>query len=406
MTQENPTAMEEVTRTLEEGVRDFFTSDGYVKYLQTMSRFHHYSVNNSLLIAMQKPDATLVAGYAAWQRKFGRSVRKGEKGIRIIAPVITKVRTQRAKTDPETGKPLLDEEGRPQMEWVESKQARYQVSTVFDVSQTEGKPLPMLELKDLAGTVENYDVLLAALKEAAGVPVRFGRMQEAGVRGCFNRTTGEILLQENMSQAQTVKTLIHEIAHAWYHTEPPVPGAGERERSLREVQAESMAFVIASHYGLDTGEYSFPYIALWSGDKSLWQLKSSLSDIRRGAAGIIDAADRFAMERIQQREVEQTSERIAEFYSQMPLGDFRDETRDPEQEAKRVQEDLKHGRTEKYMGPLRMLLEQPEEFTAREQETARTLLAKLQSLTPAETAGPMAPEKAARIPAREPVRER
>lgn len=231
MTQENPTAMEEVTRTLEEGVRDFFTSDGYVKYLQTMSRFHHYSVNNSLLIAMQKPDATLVAGYAAWQRKFGRSVRKGEKGIRIIAPVITKVRTQRAKTDPETGKPLLDEEGRPQMEWVESKQARYQVSTVFDVSQTEGKPLPMLELKDLAGTVENYDVLLAALKEAAGVPVRFGRMQEAGVRGCFNRTTGEILLQENMSQAQTVKTLIHEIAHAWYHTEPPVPGAGERERS-------------------------------------------------------------------------------------------------------------------------------------------------------------------------------
>jgi antirestriction protein ArdC len=406
MTQENPTAMEEVTRTLEEGVRNFFTSEGYVKYLKTMSRFHHYSINNSMLIALQKPDATLVAGYVAWQRKFGRNVRRGEKGIRIISPIITKVRTQRAKTDPETGKPVLDAEGNPQKEWVETRQARYQVSTVFDVSQTEGRPIPALELKDLTGSVKDYDILLPALKKAAGVPVRFGRIEEPGVRGCFNRGTGEILLQENMSQAQTVKTLVHEIAHAWYHADRTDPEAGQMDRSLREVQAESMAFVIASHYGLDTGEYSFPYIALWSGDKSMWQLKSSLSDIRRGAAGIIDATDRYAREQIRQREAEWASEQIAEFYASMPLGDFRDASRDPEQEVRNIQQNLLAGHAEKYMGPLQMILEQPEEFSPKEQETAKVLLERLQGFAAPEPS-PLPPrEKPDPAPAREPVPER
>lgn len=266
--------LDEAMERLDRGVREVFESGRWERYLEVMSRFHQYSANNSLLIAMQMPDATAVASYTDWKRKFGRQVRKGEHGIRILAPV----RYHRK---------VEDEDGD---EAVVERLAGFRLASTFDVSQTEGEPLPQIaELLD--GSVERYEQVMGAIEVASPVPVGFEKMH-AGVNGFFSRAERRIAIRPGMSQAQTVKTAIHELAHSRMHDFDGVtPPEGLPDRGTREVQAESVAFVVASHYGLDTGGYSFGYVTSWASGRELEELKVSMGAIRETAHGIIEDID-------------------------------------------------------------------------------------------------------------------
>jgi antirestriction protein ArdC len=264
----------EAMERLDRGVREVFESGRWERYLEVMSRFHQHSANNSLLIAMQMPDATAVASYTDWKRKFGRQVRKSERGIRILAPV-----RYRRKVEGEDGD-----------EAVVERLAGFRLASTFDVSQTEGEPLPQIaELLD--GSVERYEQVMGAIEAASPVPVGFEKMH-AGVNGFFSRAERRIAIRPGMSQAQTVKTAIHELAHSRMHDFDGVtPPEDLPDRGTREVQAESVAFVVASHYGLDTGGYSFGYVAGWASGRELEELKASMGAIRETAHGIIEDID-------------------------------------------------------------------------------------------------------------------
>lgn len=266
--------LDEAMARLDEGVREVFESGKWERYLEVMSRFHRYSANNALLIAMQMPNATAVASYTDWKRKFGRQVRKGERGIRILAPV-----RYRKKVEDEDGD-----------EAVVERLAGFRLVSTFDVSQTDGEPLPQIaELLD--GTMERYEQVMGAIEAASPVPVGFEEMPE-GVNGFFSRTKRKIAIRAGMSQAQTIKTAIHELAHSRMHDyEGPMVPDDLPGRPTREVQAESVAFVVASHYGLDTGGYSFGYIASWASGRELEELKASMDAIRETAHGIIEDID-------------------------------------------------------------------------------------------------------------------
>lgn len=266
--------LDEAMERLDRGVREVFESGRWERYLEVMSRFHQYSANNSLLIAMQMPNATAVASYTDWKRKFGRQVRKGERGIRILAPV-----RYRKKVEDEDGD-----------EAVVERLAGFRLASTFDVSQTDGEPLPQIaELLD--GSVERYGQVMDAIEKAAPVPVGFEEMP-ADVNGFFSRAERRIAIRPGMSQAQTVKTAIHELAHSRIHDFDGVtPPEDLPDRGTREVQAESVAFVVASHYGLDTGGYSFGYVASWASGRELEELKASMGAIRETAHGIIEDID-------------------------------------------------------------------------------------------------------------------
>ena len=272
--EERKAELDEAMERLDEGVREVFESGKWERYLEVMSRFHRYSANNSLLIAMQMPTATAVAGYTDWKRKFGRQVRKGERGIRILAPV-----RYRKKVEDEDGD-----------EAVVERLAGFRLVSTFDVSQTDGEPLPQIaELLD--GSVERYEQVMGAIEAASPVPVGFEDMPE-GVNGFFSRAERRIAIRPGMSQAQTVKTAIHELAHSRMHDfDGATPPEDLPDRVTREVQAESVAFVAASHYGLDTGGYSFGYIAGWASGRELDELKASIDAIRETAHGIIEDID-------------------------------------------------------------------------------------------------------------------
>jgi antirestriction protein ArdC len=272
--EERKAELDEAMERLDRGVRGVFESGRWAEYLQVMSRFHRYSANNSLLIAMQMPNATAVASYTDWKRKFGRQVRKGEHGIRILAPV-----RYRRKVEDEDGD-----------EAVVERLAGFRLASTFDVSQTDGDPLPEIaELID--GTVGRYEQVMLAIGKAALVPIGFEEMP-GGVNGFFSRTERRIAIRRGISQAQTVKTAIHELAHSRMHDfDEGAPKDELPDRATREVQAESVAFVVASHYGLDTGDYSFGYIAGWASGRELDELKASMDVIRRAAHGIIDDID-------------------------------------------------------------------------------------------------------------------
>ena len=272
---------EEVRRTmerLEEGVRGVFESGRYRRYLAVMSRFHGYSANNCLLIAMQRPDATLVAGYRAWQDKFGRQVRKG--GMKILSPVVVKAKA--AGDDIGEARDDSAEEG------VGRRLAGFRLATVFDVSQTEGRELPTLGVEELTGGVARYEAAMRAVSGVSRYPVSFEDVP-GGAKGFFSRSEPKrIVIQEGMSQAQTLKTAIHELAHSVMHdSEPKGEGTALPGRATREVQAESVAFVVSSWLGLDTGDYSFGYVAGWSEGKDLSELRASLDEIRGAAHDII-----------------------------------------------------------------------------------------------------------------------
>ena len=311
LTSEKPAEkMKEITDRLEQGITELFDSERYKEYLQVMSRFHNYSFNNTVLIAMQKPDASLIAGFNAWKNNFGRNVMKGQKGIKIIAPSPFKVKQQTEKIDPQTRKPVIGKDGKPVMEEKEVTIPAYKVVSVFDVSQTEGKELPSIAVNELTGDVESYKDFFKALEQTSPVPIGFEKI-EGGAHGYYHLEDKRIAIDEGMSELQTVKTAIHEIAHAKLHdidlNAPKDEQEQRPDRRTREVEAESVAYTVCQHYGLDTSDYSFGYVAGWSSGRELAELKGSLETIRSTAAEIINSID----EHIAQIQKEQDKEQAA-----------------------------------------------------------------------------------------------
>ena len=358
----------EITDKLEQGIKELFESERFKEYLRTMSKFYHYSFSNTLLIAMQKPEATYVAGYTSWQRNFDRQVMKGEKGIKILAPAPYKAKEEREKIDPSTQKPILDADGKPVTETVEVMRPAFKVVSVFDISQTDGKELPDIIVDELSGSVENYAAFFEALKQESPVPIAFEDIP-GGAKGYFSPVENRIAIQEGMSEIQTIKTAIHEIAHAKLHSiDRPEPEptwkivmisdggtkrdflsgfaseteaneAAEREgwrfvdenrfewrleveentsavqemrkdHHTKEVEAESVAYTVCQRYGIETSDYSFGYIAGWSSDKETKELKGSLETIRKTAAEMIDSID--AKLKVLMAEKAQSAEKDAE----------------------------------------------------------------------------------------------
>ena len=294
LTSEKPAEkLKEITDRLEQGITELFDSERYKEYLRVMSKFHNYSFNNTLLIAMQKPDASLVAGFSAWKNNFERNVMKGQKGIKIIAPSPFKVKQEMQKIDPHTQKPVIGKDGKPVTEEKEITIPAYKVVTVFDVSQTEGKELPDIAVDELTGDVDRYKDFFAALEKTSPVPIAFEKI-EGGSHGYYHLADKRIALNEGMSELQTLKTAIHEIAHAKLHDidlNAPKDEQPRVDRNTREVEAESVAYTVCQHYGLDTSDYSFGYVAGWSSGRELAELKSSLETIRNAAAEIINSID-------------------------------------------------------------------------------------------------------------------
>ena len=289
----NAQQVREITDKLEQGIKELFESERFKEYLRTMSKFYNYSFNNTLLIAMQKPEATYVAGYTSWQRNFDRQVMKGEKGIKILAPAPYKAQEEREKIDPLTQKPVIGADEKAVTETVEVLCPAFKVVSVFDVSQTDGKELPDIIVDELKGTVENYEAFFDALRQESPVPISFEDIP-GGAKGFFSPVESRIAIQEGMSEIQTVKTAIHEIAHAKLHAFKPdekTTPEDRKDRHTKEVEAESVAYTVCQRYGIETSDYSFGYIAGWSSGKETKELKSSLDTIRKTAAEMIEGID-------------------------------------------------------------------------------------------------------------------
>ena len=295
--------MKEITDRLEQGILGLYESDRYADYLRTMSKFHDYSLNNTILIAMQ--GGNLVKGYKQWEKEFDRHVKPGEKAIKILAPSPFTVKKQVEKIDPDTQKPVFYKDGKPVTEEKEIKIPAFRVVSVFDISQTEGKELPALTY-ELTGNVEQYKDFFAALEKTSPFAMEFEALS-GGVKGRCNYEEKRISINEGMDELQNIKTAIHEIAHATLHDIDK--DAPERpDRRTREVQAESVAYAVCQHYGLDTSDYSFGYIAGWSSGKELAELKGSLETIRSTAASLIDTIDGHFAEIQKAQDKEQTTE--------------------------------------------------------------------------------------------------
>ena len=311
LTSEKPAEkLKEITDRLEQGIAELFDSERYKEYLKVMSKFHNYSFRNTVLIAMQKPDASLVAGFSAWKNNFERNVMKGQKGIKIIAPSPYKIKQEMQKIDPHTQKPIIGKDGKPVTEEKEITIPAYKVVSVFDVSQTEGKELPDIAVDELTGDVDRYKDFFAALEKTSPVPIAFENI-EGGSHGYYHLEDKRIAINEGMSELQTLKTAIHEIAHAKLHdidlNAPKDEQQPHVDRRTREVEAESVAYTVCQHYGLDTSDYSFGYVAGWSSGRELSELKSSLETIRSAAAEIINSIDANLAELQKAQDKEQTA---------------------------------------------------------------------------------------------------
>ena len=303
--------LKEITDRLEQGIKELFESERYKEYLRVMSKFYNYSFNNTMLIAMQKPDASYVAGFNAWKNNFQRNVIKGEKGIRILAPAPFKVKREMEKLDPQTQQPIIGKDGKPVTEEQEVTIPAFKVVSVFDVSQTEGKELPNIGVDELTGDVEQYKDFFAALERTSPVPIGFEKI-ESGAHGYYHLEEKRIAIDEGMSELQTLKTAIHEVSHAKLHdidlNAPKDEQQVRPDRRTREVEAESVAYTVCQHYGLDTSDYSFGYVGGWSSGKELTELKGSLETIRSAANEIINSIDEHLKEIQQEREAAQEKE--------------------------------------------------------------------------------------------------
>ena len=310
--QSNKERIKEITAGIEKGIQELFESDRYRNYLTTMSRFHRYSLNNVMLIHAQKPDATLVAGFNKWKNSFGRHVKKGEKGIQILAPTPYKIKQEEQKLDPDTKLPLLDENGEPVTEEKEVTIPMFKVVSVFDVSQTDGRPLPQIS-STLTGDVAEYEVFLEALHRTSPVPISFQAM-EPGMDGYFAPKKQEIFLREGMSQVQTICAAVHEIAHSKLHdyehmTELADDGEtilvpGEKSRNTEEVEAESVSYAVCQYFGIETADNSFGYIAAWSQGKELKELRASLETINKTSSELISGIEKHYREICKERGIQ------------------------------------------------------------------------------------------------------
>ena len=313
----NRERIKEIVTGIEAGIQDLFQSGQFANYLRTMSRFHSYSYNNTVLIHMQMPNATHVAGFNKWKNQFGRHVKKGEKGLTIIAPTPFKKRVEEMKLDPDTRAPVLDHDGNVIMEEREVEIPLFRPVKVFDVSQTEGAPLPSL-VASLTGDVQQYEAFMEALRRTSPVPVQFKPLRE-GLDGFLSLKHQTITIREGMSQVQTVCAAVHEITHAMLHNreqeqltaaagntdqEPPKP----KDKNTEEVEAESVSYAVCQYYGIETSANSLGYIATWSKDKTLPELKASLETISKTASVLITSIDRHFQEICKERGIDLTAQ--------------------------------------------------------------------------------------------------
>lgn len=274
--------VKELLNKLEDGVKDVFESEQYKNYLKAMSKFHNYSFGNVMLILMQCPNASLVAGFHKWKKEFGRTVKKGEKGIQILAPCPYKKFVDKEKQNPD---------GTKETETVFEIRQGFKVAYVFDVSQTEGRELPSYGVDKLTGNVEHYDKFFRAIESVAPVPIVF-RPATDHSEGCYNHKEQKIYINEGLSQIQTISVMLHEVSHAILHALPvengEITGKHEKERRTREIEAESVAYVVCQHFGIETGDSSFAYVTSWSKNKELPELKASLECISKTASKMIE----------------------------------------------------------------------------------------------------------------------
>lgn len=281
--------MDEITVKLEKGVKDIFTTDSYKDYLNFCAKLPRYSVNNQILIMLQKPDATMCQSFSGW-KEMNRHVVKGEKGIRILAPAPYKMEREQDKVDA-SGKVILDKDGEPVKEKVEVTVNAFKPVSTFDVSQTDGDPIPTIGVAELSQSVDGYKTLLDAITEVVPVPITFENI-ESGAKGYFHLEDNRIAVQEGMSEAQTVKTILHEAAHQALHSKEAQDSSSEKKsKNQKETEAESVAYVVCQHYGIDTSDYSFGYVASWSEGKEVPELKASLNTIRQTASELITKID-------------------------------------------------------------------------------------------------------------------
>ena len=307
--QSNKDRIKEITAGIEQGIKELFESDRYRQYLSTMSRFHKYSLNNVMLIHSQRPDATLVAGFNKWKNQFGRHVKKGERGIQILAPVPFKKKVDEVKLDPHTKAPMLDKDGNLVKEEKEVSVPMFKVVSVFDVSQTDGKPLPVLA-HSLSGDVQQYEVFMEALRRTSPVPIVIAHT-DRDVDGFFDLTAQQITIQDGMSQVQTICAGVHEIAHSKLHnydkmTELADDGVTvlapeEKDRHTEEVEAESISYAVCQYFGIETADNSFGYIATWSQGKELKELRASLETINRTSSELISSIEQHFKEICKER---------------------------------------------------------------------------------------------------------
>ena len=302
----NRERLQEITAGIEQGIKELFQSEKYMRYLSVMSRFHKYSLNNTMLIYMQKPDATLVAGYNKWQNQFERHVKKGEHGITIIAPTPFKKKIEEQKLDPDTKAPMLDKDGKIITEEKEIEIPMFRPVKVFDVSQTDGKPLPQLAA-NLTGNVQNYEAFVEALRRSAPVPISFEAMSR-DTDGYFSPKDQRIAIRSGMSEVQTVSAAVHEIAHSKLHNyQKNGDEDHKKDHNTEEVEAESISYAVCQYYGIQTGENSFGYIATWSKVKELPELKASLETINKTAGELISDIDRNYREICKERGIDLTA---------------------------------------------------------------------------------------------------
>ena len=274
--------MKEISATLERGVKEMISSENYAVWLKAMMAFHHYSFNNSILIAMQAPEATRVASYDTW-KKLRRQVRKGAKGIKILVPAPVKVKKEIERLDPSTANPVLDQNGDPVKDIEEHLIQHFKIGHVFSYEQTDGEPLPSLGPDELAGSADNYENLKEAITDISPVPIRYEIIQ-GGAKGYYSPFDKEIVINTGMSELQTIKTMIHETAHAMCHDLDIMKAEDrQKDRQTKEVEAESVAYTVCQYFGLDTADYSFAYITAWSSSKELPELRASMDFIRETA---------------------------------------------------------------------------------------------------------------------------
>ena len=312
----NRERLQEITAGIEQGIKELFESEKYIRYLSVMSKFHRYSVNNTMLIYMQKPEATLVAGFNKWKNQFERHVKKGEHGITLIAPTPYKKKIEEMKRDPDTHALILDADGKAVMEEKEIEIPMFRPVKVFDVSQTDGKPLPELA-SSLSGTVPHYEAFLEAVRRSASVPIEFEAMA-ANTDGYFSPDRQRIAIREGMSEVQTVSATVHEVAHSKPHDRQKIQetsAAGDnasdqpkpKDRNTEEVEAESISYAVCQYFGIQTGENSFGYIASWSKDKDLKELRASLETINKTSGELISNIERHYKELCKERGIDLTA---------------------------------------------------------------------------------------------------